>query len=241
MKNFKIFIAVIIIVLLPIAMFAVENYTAKKTKTAPKIGKGVDKIWSQVTMVPVNKTVVFRDRIIEPNPKPEDFNVSFGMTWDNKGLYILVKFVDDKFIREIYKDDPISDWSRDDNISMLFNKNHEFDAGEPPMEFGCIVTYTTEAKATIKLGVPKDAVKVGWTVEGNTYWGEFFIAWKSFAKPLKAGDKFPFEFRARDDDQAPDRKQDYPQSFFQWSTDQLSVEGSGIGMGVITLGTEEIK
>lgn len=241
MKNFKIFIAVLMIVMLPIAMFAVENYTAKKTKTAPRIGKGVDKIWNQVQMVPVNKTVIDRDRTIEPKPKPEDFSVWFGMMWDNKGLYILAKFVDDKFVREIYKDDFISDWSRDDDISLLFNKNHEFDAGEPPLEFAWIVTYENEAKATIRFGVPKDGVKMGWTQEGNTYWGEIFIAWKSFKKNLKAGDKFPFEFRARDEDQAPGRIKDYPQSFFQWSNPEKGVESSGVGMGVITLSAEEIK
>lgn len=241
MRNIKLIVAIIMIVLLPIAFFAVESYTVKTVTKAPKIGDKLDPIWKDVTLVEAKKPVVDKNRTIELTPSPEDFSLSFGALWDKKGLYLLIKFVDDKFVREIYKDDPISDWSREDNISLLFNKNHAFNAGEPPLEFAWIVTYTVEAKATKRFNVPAEYVKMQWIQEGTTYWGQIFIDWRAFNKKVKAGDKIPFELRGRDDDQTEGRIQDYPQSFYQWSTDQKGVEASGIDMGELILSPDKIK
>lgn len=242
MKNLKLILFVALVILLPLMLFAKESYTVKMIKKPIKIDGTLDEIWKKVEIVNANKVVMDRDRTIEPNPSPEDFSLAFGAVWDKKGLYILVKFVDDKFVREIYpKDDAISDWSREDNISFLFNKNHAFDAGEPPLEFAWIVTYTTEAKATVRFNVPKEYVKAAWKQDGTTYWGEFFLDWRCFNKKVKAGDKIPFELRGRDDDQAEGRVKDYPQSFYQWSTSEKSVEANGIDMGELILSSEVVK
>ena len=88
--NQKLLIIVFVfIVLVQISIFAQANYTAKKTATKPKIGKGIDAIWSQVKMVPVNKPVDDRNRTVQKKVSPSDYSMEWGMTWDDDGLYFL--------------------------------------------------------------------------------------------------------------------------------------------------------
>ena len=225
----------------------IEQYLASYVSESnlPEIDGEIDAIWDQVTMVDIAK-VPENGNITEPNPNPDDFSASFGMMWNDYGLFVIFQVTDDNIVIEddYYLDNDIEAdmWWTDDNINLLFSQdliNESFSQWEFAWQEGVdqeekltSSDWANDAKIDIS------TVESAWYNEGDLWILETFISWEAFgyeAGDLGSGDVIYCEARVRDDDDG-----DSWESMFQWSTSNYDVESTGEGMGAVTLTSDEI-
>jgi hypothetical protein len=218
---------------------------------SPVIDGDIDAIWNEVEQVPLLKVPevggVVHPNITVPQPDVDDFSASFGMIWNENGMYFIFKVVDEKIVIE--DDDPTLNavpadkWWTDDNINLLFSKdllNNSFTQWEFAWQPGIDQEEKLSSNDWLNAAlIDISLVSSAWNQDGNTWTLETFISWSAFADGtivITPGQDIYLEARARDDDDSGSWE-----SMFQWSTTNYEIENTGVGMGTVTLSTTEIE
>jgi hypothetical protein len=252
MKNL-IFVFMMILICQVKVIGQTESYVAKfvSEANAPVIDGNIDAIWNEVEQVPLLKVPeiggIVHSNITEPQPAEDDFSASFGMIWNDNGMFFIFTVVDEKIVIE--DDDPTlsavpaDKWWTDDNINLLFSKdllNNSFTQWEFAWQPGIDQEEKLSSDDWLNPAlIDISLVSSAWNQDGDTWTLETFISWNAFADGtivITPGQDIYLEARARDDDD------DGPwESMFQWSTTNYEIEKTGVGMGTVTLSTTEIE
>jgi len=229
----KLYLGISLILIATQFVFSQETYTVLKvsSENAPEIDGDIDDIWSNADLVQLTKNVDDGDRTTEKDPAESDYKAEFSLLWNDDGLYILTILNDD-----VYVNDNGAEWWKDDDVNFLIPPDLT-STGVTPLEFAWLVLDDTEGKAIPYQGIAEETVSAAWENSGTEYVLEAFVSWEAFTSTVSDDMEILFEARARDDDKDGDVI--YPQSFLQWSTDQKTVESDGIGLGTLTLSSEE--
>ncbi len=155
---FVLFLILGLCALLTTPIFCQAKYNVYMIDPAnvPIIGGEIDALWQKVTMAPCTTVVkdYTRTHGIDPKPSPADYKINFGMLWSDKGLYFLVRIVDDTLVLDEPgtkewngTQSPFPRWWRDDSFNLLFTSDMQPPTTQEIWEFAWLTMNPVEVKA----------------------------------------------------------------------------------------------
>jgi len=227
-----------------------ETYAVLKVtgNNVPVIDGEIDAVWDNIEIAVIEKTTEMD--LPEPEPTPDDISGDFSLLWNEDGLYVRYKVVDDiTVIFEDYdpgNDIPADQWWTDDFNSLMFSSdliNETFESYEFAWQMGIDQEVKLSSDDWLNAAlVDISLVNSAWYNEGTTWILEAFIDWDCFpyAPEIEPGLEFQMDASLSDDDDDGVTGDSW-NSRLQWSSTESGSVFTGLDWGKLTLSATEVE